>query len=174
MACKQSLDTTLLYYKLSLHPIDVKSILREWHDRLYTNAKTVFWNIQLLCTTTKNFVPSKNLRQMTHEKLYHQLLPNSRLRHEGQSRFHSIYPVHYYRDVHLWLNVAGGEVPRSTFTVKVQCLHDNAVTFADVWSIQRAISSSLMSFKFFLFLWHYPYSQLWTRVNSTDARLNAS
>jgi len=98
MACKQSLDTTLLYYKLSLHPIDVKSILREWHDRLYTNAKTVFWNIQLLCTTTKNFVPSKNLRQMTHEKLYHQLLPNSRLRHEGQSRFHSIYPVHYYRD----------------------------------------------------------------------------
>jgi len=37
--------------------------------------------------------------------------------------------------VHLWLHIGRGEVPRSTFKVKVQCLHDDAVIFADVWSI---------------------------------------
>jgi len=45
-ARKQSLVTALLYYKLSLHSLHLKSTLHQWRDRLFTNAKTVFWNIQ--------------------------------------------------------------------------------------------------------------------------------
>jgi len=59
---------------------------------LFTNAKTVYE--QLLCMTNQNCVSSKIPGQMTHEKLDHQLFTNSHLWHEGQSRFHAIYPVH--------------------------------------------------------------------------------
>jgi len=38
-ARKQSLVTALVYYKLSLHSIHVKSTLRQWRDTLFTNAK---------------------------------------------------------------------------------------------------------------------------------------
>ena len=89
--------------------------------------------------TTGSLVPQTKLQvlgQMTHIKLYHQLFPNSCLRHEGQSMFHAIYPVHYYRNlVHLWWHIANIEVLLSIFKVKVQSLHDNTVTSANVLSV---------------------------------------
>jgi len=90
---KQSLVTALLHSKLGLHVIHVKLTLCLHCDRLFMNAKTVFWNIQLLCTTTKNFMSSKMCGQMTHEKLYHQLFPNLHLWYEGQNKFYAHWLV---------------------------------------------------------------------------------
>ena len=81
------------------------------------------------------------------------------------------------------------ELPRSPFNVKVQCLYDNAVTFADVWSIpaydHSVHCSCLLNLSCFkkvsdpprtslIFLQPSSYSELWTPVNSTGTRINAS
>ena len=102
------------------------------HERKTQCSETFSYFARQLRTSCR----VKKLAQTTHEKLYHQLFPDSRLWHGGQSRLHAIYAVHYYRNfVHLWSHIARGEVRRSTFKVTVQCLRDNSVTFAGLRSI---------------------------------------
>jgi len=54
-------------------------------------------------------------------------------------------------------------MPRSTFKVKVRCLHDDALTFADVWSIP-AYNQFIAHIKPFLFV---QYKHLESRTLQT-------